>query len=92
MKAIQMRSLLSAALCLVLASCQTIRVQGVEITPETQFHTAVALMMVGTAIHVFAHENDRSEGSTKRTCIKFVNVPTGKNAPLQCEVYADEVL
>lgn len=79
-----MRSLLSALACTMLAGCETIRVQGVEITPERQFETAVTLMMIGTAIHVFAYERDADDSSGKRTCLRYLSVPPGKDAPLIC--------
>ncbi len=70
-----------AGLLLMLPGCQTIKVQGVEITQKQQiFAAAVA---VAGAI-VIAHLADDDDGAGPDKCAKFVQVPPGKNGPNIC--------
>ena len=63
------------ALCLVaLTGCQTIRIQGVEVTKEQQVWAFAGLVAAGLIIHELA-DNDEPE---VEKCAIFLPTPPGK--------------
>tara|TARA_R100001086_G_scaffold44914_1_gene19892 strand:+ start:1508 stop:1738 length:231 start_codon:yes stop_codon:yes gene_type:complete len=76
-----MRAIIAASI-LVLSGCETIRVNGVEITREDQIGWGLFLAVTGAAIYHLAEDND-DEAQTK--CAQFVSVPTGKGGSICAE-------
>lgn len=80
---------ITIALCaLSLAGCQTVRIQGVEITEETQL--VVGAITIAGAI-ALAQAADRDDGPGKPQCKTFISVPVGKDVPdpLPCAIPLD---
>lgn len=71
------------ALCLVsLTACQTIKVQGVEITKENQRWALLGAITAAVIAHQLKDDNDVRD----EKCLRYLNVPTGKGDFI-CEVY-----
>lgn len=70
-----MKPTLIAVCSLLLASCQTIRVNGVEIDRETQAFGIFSAAVIAGMIYSLEHEQD-AESDEK--CATFVSVPTDK--------------
>lgn len=77
----------AALLCgaLLASGCQTIKVQGVEISPQTQAASAVLLVAGGLAIAHFASD----ETATKPDCKTFASSPDEKGATGFCAIPLD---
>lgn len=71
-----MKHLIIAASVTALASCQTVRVNGVEITPGEQAKWGLVAAALAGAIYYLEHKQAEDEAPQK--CAQFVSVPTGK--------------
>lgn len=75
-----MRAIIAVSI-LALSGCQTIRIQGVEITQSEQIGWGLFLAATGAAIYHLAQDDDE----TTEKCAQFLSVPTGKGGTICAE-------
>ena len=75
-----MRRTLIALSVLALTGCQTVRIQGVEITKENQRWALVGAIAATIVAHQLKDDNDER----REKCARYVSVPVNKG-PFICE-------